>query len=475
MKLGICIPYRDIGDGVRKKHLDTLVPYLEKFFAERDIDFRIYIGHQVDDKKFNRSGTKNVAFLAAKEDGCDYVAFHDVDMLPTEDVDYSHPGETPKQIAAYLSQWDYTLRDNEYFGGVVLFTIEQFEAVNGYHTNYWGWGMEDDDLFWRCYLKGYYEPDTIPGPGSQKFLRFDGRTSYIEIPPSSTLNEVPFKSFTCEALVRGVVKTDEEEYLIGNDSSKYIKYPLLCKQGWDFDISYNNARAWSASLWTFKNQHLYSWVKRYSDLWTKVKLEVDTKNKYRKLTINDVEYGPKFGIQQTKLKFDDRLRRYPPKPFYVGRNAPNSWGNIRNFFKGDLAYLKIYNHQRKLILHYDMNKSFKGSTIKDLSKYGNDGKLFLYDGKVKKENIEELIQTLIPDRRYGTMECLPHEDEGIVDGSFQGDISATARNELIYRKHMQKGEIDIDKDEHGLHQMKYEVDSVEDDIYSRHKIINVRF
>ena len=40
---------------------------------------------------------------------------------------------------------------------------------------------------------------------------------------------------------------------------------------------------------------------------------------------------------------------------------------------------------------------------------------------------------------------------------------------------MQKGEIDIDKDEHGLHQMKYEVDSVEDDIYSRHKLLNVRF
>ena len=28
--LGVCIPYRDSGDGVRKKHLDTLVPYLTK-------------------------------------------------------------------------------------------------------------------------------------------------------------------------------------------------------------------------------------------------------------------------------------------------------------------------------------------------------------------------------------------------------------------------------------------------------------
>ena len=67
------------------------------------------------------------------------------------------------------------------------------------------------------------------------------------------------------------------------------------------------------------------------------------------------------------------------------------------------------------------------------------------------------------------------EDEGIVDGSFQGDIKATARNELIYRKHKQKGEIDVDKDEYGLHQMKYEIESIQDDIYNRHKLINVRF
>ena len=59
-------------------------------------------------------------------------------------------------------------RDVEYFGGVVLFTIEQFEAVNGYHTNYWGfWGMEDDDLFWRCHLKGMTNDRYLPGLGEK--------------------------------------------------------------------------------------------------------------------------------------------------------------------------------------------------------------------------------------------------------------------------------------------------------------------
>ena len=39
---------------------------------------------------------------------------------------------------------------------------------------------------------------------------------------------------------------------------------------------------------------------------------------------------------------------------------------------------------------------------------------------------------------------------------------------------MQKNQIDIDTDEYGLREMKYQIDST-DTIYNRHKLINVRF
>ncbi len=471
MKLGVCIPYRDTGDGVRKNHLDKLVPHLEKFLGERDIEFRCYIGHQVDDKKFNRSGTKNVAFLAAKEDGCDYVAFHDVDMLPQDDCDYSHPGDTPKHIATYLSQWDYTLRDIHYFGGVVIFTIEQFEEVNGYHTNYWGWGMEDDDLFWRCIQKGYFKPSYIEGPGISKVLEFDGKSTYIKIPPSNTLLHIPNKSFEIEMIVYGEIKNEDEEHMIGQEIP-YLKYPILSKKGWDFDISYNNSRAYSYCLWNFRNEFLYGWMKRYPDQWSKVNIKVDTDKKIRTISINDIIYDEMYGEQKSILPLEYILKRYGRVPFWIGRNSPGS--QQTHMFKGKLQSLKMYNFKGENVLHYDMNKSYRMEKILDLSGNENHGELVIGKGRVTKDDVSKIPHTIVPDRRYGTMECMYHDDEGIVDKKFAGDPKATARNEVIYKKKMQKNQIDIDGDEYGLGEMEYQIDS-SDTIYNRHKLINVRF
>ena len=39
----------------------------------------------------------------------------------------------------------------------------------------------------------------------------------------------------------------------------------------------------------------------------------------------------------------------------------NSIGNPENFFKGDLAYLKVWNSSNKLVLDYDVDRSTKNS------------------------------------------------------------------------------------------------------------------
>ncbi|MAR20485.1 MAG: hypothetical protein CMD25_00240 [Flavobacteriales bacterium] len=479
MKLGVCIPYRDNGDGVRKGHLDKLIPHLEKFLGEQGIDFTCYVGHQNDDGKFHRSGTKNIAYLEAKKDGCDYFAFHDVDMLPHDDCDYSHPGDTPKHIATYLSQWGYTLRDTEYFGGVVIFTGEQFENINGYNTDYVGWGMEDDDLYWRCVEKGYFVQPTFQEIKQKMVLSLDGKSTHIKINPSRELRRIPTDSFRIDIICKPEIPEHEPEHLIGKGNNRYYKYPILSKIGYDFGIDYNNSNAFATSMWDWKNNHIYRWRRRYQNNWTKVSLIHDKDKQTISFQINDEDLDEKFGIQQSTIQYKERLKRYGNNPFWLGCNDPKAWEGQR-FFKGEIAEVKMWNQYDDLILHYDMTKSIccdqgcrrcKGDIVKDLSEFGNHGLIenrnirFLYDKEVIKYNPE-------PHRRYGTMECMYHDDEGIVNNQFQGDVEQTTKNEILYRKKMQKGEVNIDTS--GLNSMKYEIDSV-DTIYNRHKLINVRF
>ena len=89
-KLGICIPYRD-----REEHLNQLVPHLSEHLTEKGIDHQFYVAHQVDDKLLNRGTLKNIAAKFAFEDGCDYIAWHDVDMLPKDNCDYSANHDRP--------------------------------------------------------------------------------------------------------------------------------------------------------------------------------------------------------------------------------------------------------------------------------------------------------------------------------------------------------------------------------------------
>ena len=129
MKLGVCVPYRN-----RELHLNEFVPKVGKYLKSQGIDFQMYFCHQTDDKLFNRGATKNIAAKHAFEEGCDYIVWHDIDMIPEEGggCDYSYPAEHPRHIATQISQMEYKLKYHEYFGGAVLFTKEQVEATNGY-------------------------------------------------------------------------------------------------------------------------------------------------------------------------------------------------------------------------------------------------------------------------------------------------------------------------------------------------------
>lgn len=146
MRLEVIIPYRN-----RKEHLVKQVPHLWKVLTDQGIDFGITVVEQTYDKKFNLGLLRNIGFL--ESDFADYYCFHDVDMY-AEDVDYSHT-DMPTHLAYAVQQFNYELPYRTYFGGVTLFDKASYLKINGHSNEYWGWGVEDDDLYWRCTKLGY--------------------------------------------------------------------------------------------------------------------------------------------------------------------------------------------------------------------------------------------------------------------------------------------------------------------------------
>ena len=47
----------------------------------------------------------------------------------------------------------------DFFGGITIFTREQYKRVNGYGTNFWGWGREDDNMRYRLLQHGMFPPE----------------------------------------------------------------------------------------------------------------------------------------------------------------------------------------------------------------------------------------------------------------------------------------------------------------------------
>lgn len=148
-KLGIIVPYRN-----RYRQLRYFKEAIRNYLDSSKIEYHLIIVEQDDAKDFNRGKLLNVGFLKAQEIGCDYVVFHDVDMLPFK-VNYNYSNKVLHLANNFVSkEKEFGIHFDTYFGGVTMFPVEIFQHINGYSNKYWGWGFEDDDLFYRCITKG---------------------------------------------------------------------------------------------------------------------------------------------------------------------------------------------------------------------------------------------------------------------------------------------------------------------------------
>lgn len=148
--LCILIPFRD-----RFEELNEFVPTISHFLNQQSIAHAIFVIHQIDTLRFNRASLINAGFLKSELElerlgspNCDYVALHDVDLVPLNpQLPYSYPEKGPFHVAApgYHPKYDYAT----FLGGILLISREHFRLVNGMSNRYWGWGLEDDEFHRR--------------------------------------------------------------------------------------------------------------------------------------------------------------------------------------------------------------------------------------------------------------------------------------------------------------------------------------
>lgn len=468
MKLGVCVPYRN-----REEHLAQFSPRVHKFLEDRGIEHKIYFAHQCDNLLFNRGKMKNIAADIAFKDGCDYIVWHDIDMIPEDDsCDYSYNPENPKHLAVRISQTDYNLKYEEYFGGAVLFTKEQVMKTNGYSNDYWDWGMEDDDLFWRCALNGMADQTYIRPKNEFSVANFDGVKSYIETPQSRSIRFMCNRSHTVSVLVKAYQQEEKIPiYLIGDENRRFWEYPVLRRPGYDWGLSYNNSRAFTSMLWNSEKEMQYMWMKRYENLWTWVTLKVDAYNKKIHFYLNGRETDARFGTGVTSpMDYTGDLKRYGTEAFYLGTSPSINQNYPNKFFKGQIAEVRMYDRcmtdsevadipyyleEDGLQLHYDFN-SFVDDMVEDKTGNGNHGK---YHNVMFTKETMEIPSTVIPYRRNGKFECLPHETEGLVNGKWKKGAT-TARNEKRYVLEMQQGKYNWQND--GMNSLEYTLLNTED-------------
>jgi len=431
-RLGIIVPYRN-----RKNHLTRFLTHMVEFFERKEIDYRIIVVEQDNARQFNRGMLLNIGFKYSIELNCNYVVFHDVDMLPI-DVDYSY-SDVPIHLATdFILQNGDKPREifDEYFGGVTMFPSDVFSKINGYSNKYWDWGYEDSDLFFRCKLYGV-KTDTkkYKNQGIKKqALKFNGFNSYVECFNTISLNNN--STF--------IVTFYPDEFILDH-TKQSDEFTVFSIPGWDFAISYNSFSRYNFCLFDSEKMPFFINTKIKPKYKTTIAVVLDRNENISKLYQDGIFIG-----QTNKFK-----RLYPYKKelkFYLGAGNPNR-NNMPNFFRGtisnfayfdsmlgDKEILEIINNPDKTLkknfgdyktshslkIYYDA-AHIENYELVDLVG-NNNGKII--NSEIIEEKYDDYLDLKVPYRRHSKFRSLKHDDNGFFNGAWKSQ--ATRWNQLRF-------------------------------------------
>lgn len=140
--LVIIVPFRSLNQPERLKQLSLFLSHMRQKIPAA----YIFIMEQADNRLFNRGALLNAGVDVAGISDHDIVCFHDIDLLPMDDIidEYLIPLSkgTVRHIGAAWKRYD----SKSYLGGILMMHKGDFMHINGFPNNFWGWGGEDDEL-----------------------------------------------------------------------------------------------------------------------------------------------------------------------------------------------------------------------------------------------------------------------------------------------------------------------------------------
>jgi hypothetical protein len=231
-------------------------------------------------------------------------------------------------------------------------------------------------------------------------------------------------------------------------------------------ISFNNSRAYTMRLFDMARQPIHNYIKRFENMWTWVTMSVNIDKKEIYFYLNDELTKNQKGVKESlpyQYEMPSLMRYDLRNPFFIG------YDNFTNVgFKGKIAEVKLHNE------YYEPKQinDIIDNNIKDSLVFSYD----FNDEQYRKENIETInedinvIENIIPYRREGSFDCLPHFDEGFKNGRWvKGET--TAKNEKRFVSEMQQRKINYKED--GMSNLKYDLVNIE--TYADNcKLINVK-
>ena len=434
MKLGVIVPYRD-----RKEHLDRFIPYMKQYFYDEQIsDYEIIIVEQMGKKPFNRGSLLNIGFLEAEELGCDYVVFHDVDMLPVE-ADYTYTDKVTQIACTFKPEQKISY---DYFGGVTLFPSKLFRAIGGYSNRYKGWGYEDNDLLLRCLKKNlplgskfFTQPCT-----HGQALEFTGE-SYVEF-----RRPVDFRK-SCLIYVDFVVDRLDVDLRKGHDECSIFSIP-----GLDITLAYTGFGTYKFELFDTYEDVYSIHTEKMPPMHCKALIYYNEPLREFRFYLNGNHVGTK------PLREGRRVRVMSNKLYLgvgnpVGTDKKGLVGKVLRFMAVDACTDEIFSRvleegisaldPTETTIWVDTEHYVEGSgTLENLSGNGEDGKVV---GCQTAYIPMKLILTVpVPNHREGTFRLQKHEKNGDNQGSWK--TWETRMNQALYSRRSQSNDLEEDTD-----------------------------